>query len=181
MQQTLRDSDWQVQAGGRRVSPAVLIVEDDMDTRTIYSTILKREGYRVMEAENAPDALALVAEERPAAILLDIGLPRFGGWSLASFWRDNEDTASIPIAVITAYDAHSDLDWARRLEVERFLSKPVEPLMVVEVVRELAGPGERRKLEERRSEHDRRADLIDVPTNRRSGQERRESQRRRDD
>ena len=181
MQQTLRDSDRQVLAGGRRLPPTVLIVEDDMDTRTIYSTILKREGYRVMEAENAPEALALVADERPAAILLDIGLPRFGGWTLASFWRDNVATASIPIAVITAYDAHSDLEWARRLEVERFLSKPVEPLTVVDVVRELAGPGERRIVDERRSEPNRRTEDIDVTTNRRSGNERREGQRRRDD
>jgi CheY-like chemotaxis protein len=158
-----------------------LIVEDDMDTRTIYSTILQREGYRVLEAEDAPEALALVADELPAAILLDIGLPRFGGWGLASIWRDNAVTASIPIAVITAYDSGSDLEWARRLDVERFLSKPVEPMVVVEVVRALAGPGERRAAADRRSGIDRRTNAIDAAPERRSRKERRGPQDRRID
>jgi CheY-like chemotaxis protein len=181
MQETLADSENAVSLAAVRRQPTVLIVEDDMDTRTIYSTILQREGYRVLEAENAPDALALVEGELPAAILLDIGLPRFGGWGLASIWRDNAVTASIPIAVITAYDSGSDMEWARRLDVERFLSKPVEPMAVVEVVRELAGPGERRGDTDRRTGIDRRATVMDVTAERRSRKERRSPQNRRTD
>ncbi|MEX2283262.1 MAG: response regulator [Gemmatimonadota bacterium] len=181
MQETLADSESTISLAPVRRQPTILIVEDDMDTRTIYSTILQREGYRVLEAENAPEALALVADELPSAILLDIGLPRFGGWGLASIWRDNAVTASIPIAVITAYDSGSDMEWARRLDVERFLSKPVEPLVVVEVVRELAGPGERRGDVDRRSGTDRRTDAIDVSDERRAWKERRGPQNRRID
>jgi CheY-like chemotaxis protein len=156
---------------GRRT---VLIVEDDLDTRTIYSTILQRAGYGVMEAGDAGEALDLTAERRPSAILLDIGLPRFGGWGLASVLRGDPDTSDIPIIVITAYDSGHDLDWARQLQVERFLSKPVEPLTVVEEVEQVIGPAERRSGEERRSGQDRRSSIGDVGANRRSGAERRE-------
>src|SRR5688500_15286622 len=86
-------------------SQTVLVVEDDEDSRRIYSTILKHSGYDTLEAASALEAIQLIAQHRPALIVLDIGLPPGpDGWAVITMMRTHADTASIPVIIVTAND-----------------------------------------------------------------------------
>jgi signal transduction histidine kinase/CheY-like chemotaxis protein len=82
----------------------ILIVEDDPATRELMRRTLESEGWRVNEATNGREALALVAEEQPALILLDLMMPEMDGFQFVSSLRANAAWRNIPIVVMTAID-----------------------------------------------------------------------------
>ncbi len=104
-QQILRSLNLCLQMPGE-VTPirqaSILVVEDDADMRMLMRLILEREGYRVIEAEDGIQGLERVAEQRPALILLDLMLPRMGGFEFISGLRATPVWRSIPILVVTA-------------------------------------------------------------------------------
>lgn len=113
----------------------VLLVEDDVDTRTIYSTILRHHGYEVLETENGREALELASEERPDLILLDISIPEVDGWTVASRLRGRSETADVPLVAVTAHALPDDQERAHELGCDSYLTKPLRPQRVLEEVR----------------------------------------------
>ncbi len=86
----------------RKSQPTILIVEDDADMRELLRLILERESYHVVEAEDGVAALERVSEEVPSLILLDLMMPRVGGFEFISGLRATSAWHSIPVLVITA-------------------------------------------------------------------------------
>lgn len=113
----------------------VLLVEDDVDTRHIYSTILRHHGYEVLETEDGREALELAAKEAPDLILLDISLPKVDGWTVASRLRDRSETADVPLVAVTAHALPDDQERAHELGCDSYLTKPLRPQRVLEEVR----------------------------------------------
>ena len=69
--------------GGRnRRGPLVLVVDDDARLREFLRVSLEASGYSVSEAESGEQALAAIADERPALVLLDVVMPGVDGWQL---------------------------------------------------------------------------------------------------
>ncbi len=152
----------------------VLIVEDNFDSRVILATVLKRAAYRVIEASDGQQAIAILAESVPDLILLDISLPKADGWTVATFARENESTRTVPIVAVTATETSDDRIRAERLGFEEYFCKPVLPFDVVRCVESIIGP--ERRGAERRAGVDRRfgGNRNDgVRTERRSGTDRR--------
>ncbi len=86
----------------------VMVVEDDASTRTMVREILESEGWRVSEAENGKVALKLMAENRPAVIVLDLMMPEMDGFQFIEAMRQHEEWRRIPVVVVTALDLTSD-------------------------------------------------------------------------
>jgi len=82
----------------------VLLVEDDAATSEIMRSMLEKSGWAVSLAENGRVALARVAENRPALILLDLMMPEMDGFEFAAELRRNPEWRTIPIVVLTAKD-----------------------------------------------------------------------------
>jgi CheY-like chemotaxis protein len=61
------------------IQKTLLIIDDDSSLRLNLSVYFKGKGYRVLEADNGKDGLALIASENPNAILLDIVMPEMSG------------------------------------------------------------------------------------------------------
>lgn len=81
----------------------VLLVEDDEDLREALSTILRRNGYLPVEAENGHDALKRLREEPlPAVIVLDVAMPMMDGWQFRSEQQKDPRFAGVPVIVFTA-------------------------------------------------------------------------------
>jgi signal transduction histidine kinase/DNA-binding response OmpR family regulator len=80
----------------------VLIVEDDSRTRGSMRKILEKQGCRVTEAENGEVALALMKEDRPSLIFLDLLMPVMDGFDFAEQVRGHSEWRSIPIVVVTS-------------------------------------------------------------------------------
>jgi signal transduction histidine kinase/CheY-like chemotaxis protein len=108
----------------RTKNPAgyVLAVDDDADVRDLVSRTLRKEGWRVETATNAIEALQKVEAERPALILLDLGLPVIDGFEILSRLRAMPAWAELPVIVLTGRDVTQE-DRARLAGVQGILTK----------------------------------------------------------
>lgn len=112
----------------------VLLVEDNLDNRFIYCTILEHRGHVVHEAGDGVDGVRLARELRPDVILLDIAMPNMNGWEAVQILKADPATGAIPVIALTAHAMTEDEDRARELGFDLFIRKPVEPQLVVEAV-----------------------------------------------
>jgi CheY-like chemotaxis protein len=87
-------------------------VEDDEATRSVLGRALTGEGRVVREAANGRIALALLEQEVPGLILLDLMMPEMDGFELLAALRDRPEWEKIPVVVITAKDLTAE-DHAR--------------------------------------------------------------------
>lgn len=125
-----------VQAPAQQAEPAatargsgatVLLVEDEPELRATTAEALRGVGYRVVEADDGPTALAAVSRTRIDAVVMDIGLPGEDGHALAARMRDEPATAALPLIALTGYGAPASRDAPRAAEVfDDYLVKPAE-------------------------------------------------------
>lgn len=80
----------------------VLVVDDDSALRESVAQVLEDEGYTVDRATDGVAAMAYVAKNRPDLILLDVLMPNMNGRQVLEKLRGNQDTANIPILVMSA-------------------------------------------------------------------------------
>lgn len=115
----------------RSTQPTVLIVEDDDDTRRVYSIMLRHSGFRVIEAANGGEAVQRALEDAPDLILMDMNLPMFDGWEAARRIKLDPHAGEAPLVAFSAMiDSIADL---RRHSVlfDGFIAKPVTPSELV--------------------------------------------------
>ena len=105
---------------------SVLIVEDSSDTREMYATYFRGQGYLAFTAADGHEALASV-RHRPDVILLDLGLPELDGWELARRFRADPGTCAIPIIAVPARADLGARMRAMSAGVDLFVPKPVTP------------------------------------------------------
>jgi len=83
---------------------AVLLVEDDADTREVVLMLLEDEGYTVVCAGDGQEAIAYLAscDELPCLVLLDLQMPRVGGVAVLRWMSGHPKAVGVPVAVISA-------------------------------------------------------------------------------
>lgn len=113
-------------------APLVLIVEDDPLYQRLLSVYLTDVGCRVSVAENGYEALALLGEERPALITLDLSLPDLDGFSVLEVLRKQPNGKDIPVVILSGM-----ADSGAVLGAAAFLSKPVGRDQLLSVMRNL--------------------------------------------
>jgi CheY-like chemotaxis protein len=106
---------------------SVLIVEDSTDTREMYATYFRGQGYVIFTAADAYEALASVRNCGPDLILLDLSLPELDGWELTRRFRADPGTRRIPIIAVSARADLSARMRAMSAGVDLFVAKPVTP------------------------------------------------------
>jgi chemosensory pili system protein ChpA (sensor histidine kinase/response regulator) len=117
--------------------PLVMIVDDSLTVRKITSRLLTREGYEVITAKDGLDALQVINERVPDAILLDIEMPRMDGFEFAKTMKADVKFAHVPIIMITSRTAEKHRNRARELGVEAYLGKPYQEEELLRNLREL--------------------------------------------
>jgi two-component system, cell cycle response regulator DivK len=105
--------------------PTILVVDDDADSRVIYSEYLRAHGWLTFTAVDGRTALDKVTELAPDAIVLDLAMPRVDGWTVLKHLRDSSWTASIPVVVVSA--SMTARDEAFEAGCDAFLLKPCPP------------------------------------------------------
>lgn len=108
--------------------PTVLIVDDIEDNRKVMRAFLTlRHNCRVVEAKDGQAALKLALRESPALILMDIGLPKYGGLVVIAEMRKRRRLRDVPIVAVTAYDSPGLRLEAKIAGVTDYVTKPPHP------------------------------------------------------
>ncbi len=117
--------------------PSILVVEDDPDTRQSLSLALSIHGFSVTGVEDGAEALTAVAAQAPDLILLDLMMPRLDGWTVIRKLKENPQTASIPVIVLTGKPVDPQRDKTRifGMGVRQVLTKPISVEMLVGEIR----------------------------------------------
>lgn len=115
--------------------PTVLVVDDSPTIRKVVELTLKREGIRVLSAADGLSALAIVADEAPDLVLLDIMLPRMDGYQICGIIRRNKDYKKLPIIMLSGKDGLFDKVRGKLAGSTEYITKPFDPAELVRVVR----------------------------------------------
>ena len=118
-----------------REGELIMVVDDSITMRRVAERLLLRQGFRVVTAKDGLDAIAQLQTESPAAILLDIEMPRADGFEVAGFVRNNERIAGVPIVMITSRSGEKHRARAASLGVNRYLIKPYQEDQLMSEVR----------------------------------------------
>lgn len=115
----------------------ILVVEDNSSNMLLISTILKRAGYTVLEAERAEPGIALARSARPALILMDVALPGLDGHDATRALKADPETCNIPVVALTAHAMKGDEEKAREAGCDGYVTKPVNSRALMKVVADL--------------------------------------------
>ncbi len=106
--------------------PKILVVDDEVRNLRLMEAMLIPLGYEVILAGDGEEALEKVMALPPDVILLDVMMPRMDGFEVARRLKEDEETAIIPIVMVTALREVEDRVKALEVGADDFLSKPVE-------------------------------------------------------
>lgn len=119
------------------VTRKLLVVDDDPSLLLAVSETLRAEGYEVVTARRASEAMVQVAESLPDLIISDIRMPGMDGYALARNLRSNPRTRLIPIVFLTAKDDLADRITGFRTGVDAYITKPFESEELIAIVKNI--------------------------------------------
>jgi two-component system cell cycle response regulator DivK len=117
----------------------ILVADDEPDNREIMSAALAASGYRVCQAADGEEAVALALSELPDLILLDMAMPVMSGWEAVRRIKAMAQTRAIPVFAFTAFALAGDELKAKEAGCDGYVSKPCVPKEVVEKIRNKVG------------------------------------------
>ncbi len=104
----------------------ILYVEDNVDNRVLVRRILMAEGYKVLEAQDAHEALQVVQGQKPDLILMDINMPEIDGYTLTSRFKGTPGLESVPIIAVTANVMRGDKERSFEAGCDGYIQKPID-------------------------------------------------------
>jgi anti-anti-sigma factor len=124
---------------GHTTAVDVLIAEDDAPTREGIRRLLEQQGYRCAEAGDGREALELARRHLPRCVLLDLRMPALDGLAVACQLRADPRTCGAAIHCLTGLTDEGSRREARAAGCEAYLTKPVDPAALLEVLRPRTG------------------------------------------
>lgn len=124
----------------------ILAVDDDPDIIAFVKTVLEENGYVPLIAKNGEAGMALVREEKPALIILDVLMPKQSGIRMYREMKYDESLKDIPVVVLSGIAKRTFLRSQEALtefgdqpvpEPEAYIEKPVEPEELAEIIKQL--------------------------------------------
>ena len=113
----------------------ILVADDDLELLRLVAFTLRQAGYLIIEAQDGPTALALFAAERPDLVILDVNMPRLGGFEVLKTVRADDQTT--PVMMLTVRSTEEDQVRGLDLGADDYLAKPFSPRTLLARVRAL--------------------------------------------
>src|SRR5476649_2716675 len=101
----------------------ILLVEDDVNLREIYSARFAAESYQVITASDGEEALATAVLERPDLIVLDVMMPKISGFDVLDILRSTPETKDTKVIMMTALSQDTDKQRGESRSEERRVGK----------------------------------------------------------
>lgn len=105
----------------------VLVVDDQVDNRTILRDLLGSAGIQVLEAENGAIGVEMAMDLQPDLILMDIQMPEMDGYEASRRIKAVPALAAVPIIAVTSYALSGDDEKARAAGCDDYVTKPFSP------------------------------------------------------
>ena len=118
----------------------VLVVDDHPLNLKLLRVLLEGEGYEVLTATSAAEALAVLEGTTPALLLVDIQLPDLDGLELTRRLKRDERTRDLPVVAVTAYAMKGDAEKMLAAGCTAYVPKPINTRAVVALVARLLPP-----------------------------------------
>lgn len=117
--------------------PTLLIVDDEPNIVELVRVTLEDERLRVVDAADGAAALACAEAERPALVLLDVGLPDMSGLDVCRRLRHDPRFAPTRIVMLTAMTQRDDIARGLAAGADHYLTKPFSPVRLLTLVEEM--------------------------------------------
>jgi DNA-binding response OmpR family regulator len=114
---------------------SIALVDDNEDIRFLARCMLMAAGFSVTEAEGGRAALAMLADETPDALLLDVQMPDMDGWQTLRAIRENPATAELPVVLWTVKGRAEDVVRGWELGCDGYIAKPFDSKRLREEVK----------------------------------------------
>ena len=115
----------------------ILVVEDDADVCGVLCRLLESAGYHITVAPDGPAAVAMVREQRPDAVVLDVMLPGMSGFEVCQELKFHRDTNLIPILMLTALSDRESRRKGLWVGANAYLTKPFDPSDLLRALRRM--------------------------------------------
>ncbi len=117
----------------------VLICDDDPVILRLLQVNLELEGFEVLLAHHGEEALEIAEREADDLdlVILDIMMPRLDGYEACEKLKENEKTRDIPVIFLSARAQQSDIERGKSFGVAEYLTKPFDPMELLQVVERL--------------------------------------------
>lgn len=112
----------------------IVIVDDEPDTAEMFAEIMRMIGYGIVKAYSGGSAIALIAKEKPDAVVLDVMMPDLSGLDVLHFIRNYPELAKTPVVVVSAKTLPVDIKRGLDAGASVYLKKPVAYLELQEAV-----------------------------------------------
>jgi DNA-binding response OmpR family regulator len=121
-------------------SKTILIVDDDPSILLSLDFLMKKAGYTVLVARDGDEALQLVSDNLPDAILLDIMMPGVDGYEVCKTVKSNPKWSHAKIIMLSAKSRDADIAKARELGADQYITKPFSTKNLLSEVNKLLYP-----------------------------------------
>lgn len=118
-------------------SAPIVVIEDNAPIRKLFSTILNKSGFEVIEFSDGNSALEALSEQEVSTIIMDILLPDINGTDLIGKVRQLENCKDIPIIAVTGFAQAHDRDKFLNFGFDAYISKPINTSAFVEEINEI--------------------------------------------
>jgi two-component system, cell cycle response regulator DivK len=107
------------------LAKTVIIVEDEPDTAEMFAEMVRLIGLQVIKSHGGVRAIDLIAEKKPAAVLLDIMMPDVSGLEVLGYMHRDPRLSHIPVIIVSAKGLPSDIKTGLDAGASFYLTKPV--------------------------------------------------------
>ena len=117
----------------------ILLVDDSNTILMMEKFILRNDPYELVSASNGEEAVLKAAEQKPDLILLDVIMPKMGGFEACRLIRENELTRSIPVIMVTTRGEAANVETGWANGCTDYVTKPINAVELLAKVRSILG------------------------------------------
>ncbi|PIS47182.1 MAG: two-component system response regulator [Elusimicrobia bacterium CG08_land_8_20_14_0_20_51_18] len=115
----------------------ILLADDDAVMLDLVSSMLKNEGYEVLEAENGKEAVELASRMLPSLIMLDMHMPEKNGLETLKEMKKNKLLRNVPVVMLTVEGSPSEIELCMVNGANTYITKPAKKEEIIKVVKDL--------------------------------------------
>jgi len=118
----------------------ILVVEDNPDNMYVLDHLLTRKGYAVRQAARGEEALAIIKQQRPALVLMDMQMPGMDGYAVVRAIREQPELGELPVIAVTASSMPGDREQTLAAGCTDYVAKPISPRDLLQLVEQYLEP-----------------------------------------